>query len=326
MVYFLYLILAAAVVLISIKCADYVDMLDKKTNLSGAFIGGVILAAVTSLPELFTSLTAVIAVQNEGLVLGNILGSDIFNLVIFGGGILFAARSFSQSRIGKSHRATIYFTLTVYLLLTLAVVFGWEVSVLNISVYSIVIFLIYLASLKFMSSDDAESEGEDVSKLTVKQVVVRFILFSLLLIAASIAITYVTDEISAQLDLGSSLVGAVFLGVATSLPELSSSIALIRRKNFNAMIGNVCGSNLFNFCILFLADLFCRRGSILSAELYSARDITQAGYMILFGMLSSAAGLVALFCRKKEVKSRAPYMLCGAVMIGSYLTFLLLSI
>ncbi len=326
MIYFLYLILAAAVVLISIKCADYVDMLDKKTNLSGAFIGGVILAAVTSLPELFTSLTAVIAVQNEGLVLGNILGSDVFNLTIFGGGALFAAKGFSQSRIGKSHRTTIYFTVAVYLLLTMAVVFGWEFSIFNISVYSIVIFLLYLVSLKFMSSDDVESEGEDTNNLTVKQVVVRFILFSVLLVAASIAITYVTDEISAQLNLGSSLVGAVFLGVATSLPELSSSIALIRRKNFNAMVGNVCGSNLFNFCILFLADLFCRRGSILSGALYTARDITQSGYMILFGLLSSLAGLAALFCRKKEVKSRVPYMICGAVMIGSYITFLVLSV
>ena len=80
-----YLLVAAAVVICSIKCADYVDLLDKKTRISGAFIGGVILAAVTSLPELVTSISSVTVVQNPGLVIGNVLGSNIFNLCIFGG-------------------------------------------------------------------------------------------------------------------------------------------------------------------------------------------------------------------------------------------------
>ncbi len=326
MIYLLYLVLAAAVVLISIKCADYVDLLDKKTKLSGAFIGGVILAAVTSLPELFTSLTAVVAVQNEGLVLGNILGSDVFNLTIFGGSILFAAKAFSKSTVGKSHTITLICTLVVYALLAVAVVFGLEVSVFNTSIYTIGAFVVYLVSLKFMSSDDSSNDEADHNPLTVKQIIIRFVLLSVLLVVVSIAITYVTDEISARLNLGSSLIGAVFLGVATSLPELSSSIALVKKKNFNAMVGNVCGSNVFNFAILFLADLCCRRTSLLDAMHYAAVDIKQAGLMIIFGALSSFVGIVALLAKKYEVKRNVIYMLCGATMIGSYIAFLVLSV
>lgn len=326
MIYLLYLMLAAAVVLISIKCADYVDLLDKKTNLSGAFIGGVILAAVTSLPELFTSLTAVVAVQNEGLVLGNILGSNVFNLTIFGGSILLAAKSFADSKVGKSHMITLICTMVVYALLTLAVVFGLECSFLNISVYTFAAFVIYLVSLKFMSGDESENDEEDESSLSVKQITVRFVLLSVLLVASSIAITYVTDEISVRLNLGSSLVGAVFLGVATSLPELSSSIALVRRKNFNAMIGNVCGSNMFNFAILFIADLCCRRSSLLDAMHYSAVDVDQASLMIIWGMISAGAGIVALISKRFEIKPRVVYMLCGAIMLASYFAFLVLSV
>ena len=61
MLYLEYIVLAILVVFLSVRLSYYVDCLDKKTNLSGAFIGGVMLAAVTSLPELFTSLTAVLA-------------------------------------------------------------------------------------------------------------------------------------------------------------------------------------------------------------------------------------------------------------------------
>ena len=80
---FVYLGVAALVVFFSIKLSDYVDLLDKKTNLSGALVGGILLAAVTSLPELFTSITSTIFLGNNSYVMGNILGSDIFNVTLF---------------------------------------------------------------------------------------------------------------------------------------------------------------------------------------------------------------------------------------------------
>ena len=78
----LYLVAAAAVVFFSIKLSDYVDLLDKTTNLSGALLGSIMLAAVTSLPELFTSITATVLIKDNSLVLGNILGSNIFNILL----------------------------------------------------------------------------------------------------------------------------------------------------------------------------------------------------------------------------------------------------
>ena len=64
-----YILLAIGVIIISIYLSKYVDALDKKTKLSGAFIGGIMLAAVTSLPELFTSITAVVFLNQYQLVL-----------------------------------------------------------------------------------------------------------------------------------------------------------------------------------------------------------------------------------------------------------------
>lgn len=81
MIYVVYIILAAAVVFASNLAAKYVDILDKQTSLSGAFIGGVMLSAVTSLPELSSTFT-LFRIKNHDIAVGNIVGSNIFNFVI----------------------------------------------------------------------------------------------------------------------------------------------------------------------------------------------------------------------------------------------------
>ncbi len=63
-----YIVLAVLVIGLSMRLSSYVDMLDKQTNLSGAFLGGVMLAAVTSLPELFTSISGVVFLNEPELV------------------------------------------------------------------------------------------------------------------------------------------------------------------------------------------------------------------------------------------------------------------
>ena len=69
-----YAVSALLVILLSLKLSNYVDLLDKQTNLSGAFLGGVLLAAITSLPELFTSISSVVFLDEPEMVVGNILG------------------------------------------------------------------------------------------------------------------------------------------------------------------------------------------------------------------------------------------------------------
>ena len=66
MIYLIYIILALTVIGFSIKAADYVDLIDRKTNISGAFIGGVMLAAITSLPEFLQACSAALILNNSG--------------------------------------------------------------------------------------------------------------------------------------------------------------------------------------------------------------------------------------------------------------------
>lgn len=325
----LYFLVATIVVLFSIKCADYVDMIDKKTNISGAFIGGVILAAVTSLPELVTSISS-IAIGNAGLIIGNVLGSDLFNLCIFGALTLVAVRNYKDSKVGASHVMTIVCTILAYFTTGAVLFFNWgSIPGVEINVASVIIVILYAVSCKFMASDDGENDSEDDNDLTIKQVVIRFVLCALGLVASSVAITYITDILAAKLNLGSSVAGALFLGVATSIPELTSSIALVRKGNFNAMIGNVLGSNMFNYIIFSLADIVAFGENVYVANHESLGD---SKLLIIFGLASTILTLASLVLKRFAKPEKKNTALCiimavfGAMILASYIGFLVCSI
>lgn len=317
MIYVQYLLLALLTVYLSVRLSYYVDCLDKKTSLSGAFIGGVMLAAVTSLPELFTSLTAVLALDQPSLVQGNVLGSNIFNLCVIGGLVLFTSRRYQKASLSRTHTSTLIFGIVMYLLVLFAVVKPIELQLgfLNLNLMSILVLLVYGINVKFMGNDNSVEHTEDTSiTLSVRQIVLRFLLFAAALVIVSILLTNVTDKIAEELQLGATLAGAIFLGIATSLPELSASVNLVRIGNYNASFGNIVGSNLFNFIILSFADVLYTKGSIYMNE-------PQVMNMLVFGMLSMLCALGLIFGKQK----RRIVRLCGVLILISYVTCLFVS-
>lgn len=257
-IYPIYVALLVLVVWLSIKLAHLVDLLDKKTSISGAFIGGVLLAGVTSLPELFTSISSVAIVRNPGLVIGNILGSDVFNLMIVALYAFIFFKSFKKVKFSKWHLISLLALLAMFGLTAYAVFAPVSIQPMigDINAISFIILAIYIIVL-IKQPKEADKDDEEIdSKLTLKQIIILFIVASLVLIAASIGITYATDVIVDMNEwLSGSIGGAVLLGVATSLPEVISTFELFRKKNLDSGIGNMIGSCTFNFMILAIADL-----------------------------------------------------------------------
>jgi cation:H+ antiporter len=314
MIYLAYLIVAALVVLLSNKASEYVDLLDKKTSLSGAFIGGVMLSAVTSLPELFTSISSTVFLDKPGLCMGNILGSNLFNLVIIACLTLIFYKAFSSAKLVKSHAVVALFVVLIYLVILANMYSYLSVEIMTVSVTSLIIIVLYALGIKFMSGDNGEESDEDEvdSNLTIKQIVVRFVLVSLGIIALSIIITYITDDISERLNLGKGLAGAIFLGIATSLPELSSTITLFRIKNYNIAFGNIIGSNIFNFLILAIADVIYVGGG-----LYDFSDPKTVN-LLIFGTVAAVAVLLMI-----KWKNKLTQLVCPLAIIACYLLFLI---
>ena len=318
LIYIQYLFLASCVVILSLFLSKYVDALDKKTNLSGAFIGGILLAAVTSLPEFITSLTAIFSLNQPSLVQGNVFGSNVFNLTILGACILLFPKKFKEGYVAKSHLLTSILTIILFIVcfIGMKINISLNLGFLNVSYASIIIIILYIINITKMNSDSSESSDEDDNvNLTVKQIIIRFIFCSILLVIFSMLLTKVTDKLNSTLGLGATVGGAIFLGIATSLPELTSSFNLVRLGNFNASFGNVIGSNLFNFTILAIGDLFYSKGNIFSPD-------KQADNLIIWGILGTILVIGTLYTKKNTKLS----MLLGVGIIACYIASILFSL
>ena len=324
MLYLIYIVTVVAVVWFSILASRYIDMIDRSTRLSGAFLGGVLLSAITSLPELFTSISATVLIDNPSLCIGNILGSNLFNFGMLAVVILFFLSSFSRASLAVSHRYVMLFLMMMYLATALNwkvmgddnIIFGGENPWFYVSITSVIVLVLYTLSVRFLAGDNGsgdEEVGDDEVALSLRAIVVRFVLASIGIIVASIILTYVTDDIATELNLGSGLAGALFLGVATSLPEVTSTISLFRMRNFDIAFGNIAGINVFNFFVLAIADILYSGGSVYHF------DDEKVIYLTVFGMASSA--LIYLMIRVRSAWMKA---LLAIGTVACYLAFLML--
>jgi len=304
-IYPVYALLLVAMVFLSIKLADLVDLLDKKTCISAVFIGSVLLAAVTSLPELFTSISAILIVKDPQLVIGNILGSDIFNIMITSIYTIVFFTQFKKSDIHKWHLVLTLALLGMYALSMYALLAPENLQLMigDINFISVLLLLVYIVLMvKQPKQDEVENIQETESKLTLKQIIWLFIIFGILLIGVSIAITYMTDLIKHEIAwLNGTIAGAIFLGVATSLPEVISTFHLFKLKNLNAGLGNMIGSCTFNLLILVFADVISWANIGGNSADVTARGIfisnIDSQQLIIFGAMSIAALSLALFLK-----------------------------
>ena len=315
MIYVLYLVVAALVTFMSIKASEYVDMLDKTTSLSGAFLGGILLSAVTSLPELFTSISSTLMLDQPGLCIGNILGSNLFNYAMLSVFILTAVAKFAKCELSKIH-----FVVAVSVIamggLILCNKYGFlAFDIGNVSITSVLIILLYVATVYVMYKMGGTSESDDGDPVTLsrKQILTRFTLVSVGIVVFSIILTYITDELSVRLNLGKTVAGALFLGVATSLPETASTFTLFKLKNYDVAVGNIVGSCLFNFTILSVADFFYRGGGI-----YTIAETSTMNLIIFASVASVLAGIML------KLRNKATAIICPVGIIASYIAFLAL--
>ena len=166
---------------------------------------------------------------------------------------------------------------------------------------------------------------EDKSKLSVKQIWILFAICSVLLIAASIFVTIVTKKvISADegFDIGETFGGSLFLGVATSLPEVTATITLCKKKNFDAAYGDIFGSCVFNIIILAIADAlsFNSITHIYSIDSSSFMLIIGTAFVLILSLIS------IIFIRSKKfknnAKSRIILYVISILLIASYIAYL----
>ena len=281
-----FLVLAFLTMFSSIRLSYYGDALSKQTKLGSAFIGGLLIASITSLPELITSISAVV-LNNPSLSFGDILGSDMFNIFVLSVYNLY----FFKKDIFRNTNSKFKYECTILIIEYLLIILGTKTNFLDFSTVTlIVMYILYL--IKVIKTSDKENSSEEY----IKNPLLKFILFSLILIVLSILLTMQADKIShIYPQVSSSTIGAILLGITTSLPEVVSTYALIKYNNIDMAISNMLGSNIFNFLVLALSDFF-----VTNNHIYNYSDIYS--YMYLIGGLIVTSLLLVLITRKNKKK------------------------
>ncbi len=309
MVWLLFIISSAVVVIAAIKLAQYGDVIAVRTKLSGMFIGTLLMAGATSLPELLAAVNA-LSIGAPNLAAGGLFGSSMFNMFMLGVLDLFNQKTRILRRVAMNHALTaslanMLMGLAVFFLLAnVDLKLGW------VGLDSLLIMIAYVAGVRLLQQqggappDAPEIENEKVPSL--KRALFGFALATLVLVIVTPYLVESANEIAEITGLSAGFIGATLLAITTSLPELVATIAAVQIGAYDLAIGNLFGSNLFNMFVLGLTDVFYLDGRFLGAI-----DPTFA-LVALLGLLLTTLGLIGNIAR---VERRLLFVEIDALLI-----------
>lgn len=247
------------------------DKLAISTGMGKLWIGLILVAGVTSLPELMVGISSSAIVESADLAVGDILGSCAFNL-----GLLSLMDLFTTKRqplfkiVSQNHILAAAFGLILITLAGLGIYLNKDLILTpSIGITSFSFVIIYLISIRTIflfqksTKQTANSEMDHQDAIRLKPLIFDFIVTSIIIVLSALSLPYFAESIAQRSGLSQSFVGMLFLAVSTSLPEVSVSLASIRSGNADLAVGNLLGSNIFNVFILFIDDLFYTKGHIL---------------------------------------------------------------
>lgn len=268
-----FILCTGVIVYAGTKLSRYADIIAELTGLGRTWIGVILLASVTSLPELMTGVSSIAIFDLPNIAVGDVLGSCMFNILIIA--LLDFSRR-SEPISSQTHRGQILtggYGILLLGLVSLAIIADSKIPVVGwFGLYSLFFILIYFGAIRmiFMYEkrrhlpENVEKQESRYGKISKKKVYLKYAFFAILIIGAAMWLPHLGDQIAEMTGLGKTFVGTIFIALSTSLPELVVSFGALRIGSIDLMFGNLFGSNLFNIGILAIDDLLYTKGALLS--------------------------------------------------------------
>jgi cation:H+ antiporter len=231
------------------------------------------------------------------LALGNILGSCLYNLSLLAVIDLLEGRGPLTSKIGKGHIVLASLSIITICLASIAMLGATYLPIGWIGAETLLIALVYLYGSRLLyryekknlpALSEQESGKSDGHRMSTARALLNFAAAAGFIIAAGVLLTDAADSIAIETGLGYTFVGSIFLAISTSLPETVTTITAVRLGLLDMAVANVFGANFMNLFIIFIADLFYRKGPLLYAvsanNLFSAVFVILLSTFIIFGL------------------------------------------
>ena len=263
------LFLGAAVVvwIAGTRLSRLADAIARRTGIGQATIGVLLLGGVTSLPEIAVAGSAALT-GNGPLAVNNLLGGFTMQVAI----LALADAVFRRGALTRAVPDPVVLLQgsmgVVLMAMVVAAVAVGDVAVLGAGLWSWAIFAVFLVALRLLSKAEGgldwevvgEPPSEELPDVKAPDYGTRTLILHTVGVAAAIfaagwLLSSTAETLAEGTGLGQSFFGAVFVAVATSLPEVSTVIAAMRLKRYVMAVSDILGTNLFDIALILVVDL-----------------------------------------------------------------------
>jgi len=268
MVWVQFIIASAILVFTAMQLAKYGDIIAIRTKLGGMFIGTLLLAGATSLPELLTTINSLN--QNvPNLAAGNMFGSNMFNMFMLAVLDLTNQNKRILRQVAMKHALTAGLAI---LLIGMAIFFidinqDWKIGWVGLD--SIMLMVVYLGGVRLLQGNSPppppSTADLDPKLPPLWKALLGFGIATAILVAVAPLLVSSSAHIAELTGLGAGFVGIILVGMVTSLPEMVTTISAARIGAYDLAVGNLFGSNVFNMFALGLTDVFLTSGRFIGA-------------------------------------------------------------
>jgi cation:H+ antiporter len=282
----------------------------------------ILLASVTSLPELVSSISAVVVVGAPDIAVGNMLGSCLVNLAMLAV-VDWRCRDDSlYRRASRSHLLSAGFGVILLCLAGIGILLGTAFPALalalgHVSYFSPVLVLLYAVAVRTVLLQEREqvrSFAEGVASrypaITLPKALCGYALAGSVVTLAGVWLPVAGEALAQHMGWSGSFIGTLLMASATTLPELAVTLSAVRMGAVDMAVGNLLGSNLFNMAILALDDMLYRPGPIFAGV------PALLAVSALAGSLMTGMTIVGLVCRSRQhVFGRLSWVSAGLIAV-----------
>ena len=296
-----YVLLVAGFVLL-IKGADFFveasSSVARMLRVPSIIIGLTIVAFGTSAPELAVSTTASLAGNND-IAVGNVIGSNIFNLLVVLGacGVVHTFRV----RLRWDFIASIVAGAILFLMIFRDLFLSRTEAFILLGLFAV--FMVLTVRDALINRVQAE---EETKIMPLPRCVIYIVGGLAAIVCGGDLVVDCASEIALNFGLSQTLVGLTVVALGTSLPELVTSIVASRKGENGLALGNVIGSNIFNILMVLAMSAAVKP---IAVNLFTVIDAT---CLVVFSLIT------LLLCRSRERLSRME----GLIMLGMYTAYL----
>ena len=331
MIWFKFVLCLAIILFAGAKLARYGDAIAEKTGLGRIWIGLLLIAAVTTMPEIVTGVSSVALVDSPDLALGTLFGSCLFNISILALLDILHRSTPVLTEASPRHIASAGWGILLIAIAAGGIIAGQRFSGLGlgwVGIPSIVIVVVYLAGMRrtFLSERSHQSSAAKGDSLQYKEILsrtvyLRFALAAAAVIGAGIWLSLIGQEIAEVTGWGTSFVGSLFLAIATSAPELVVAITALHIGAIDMAVADVLGANMLDIAVIILVDIAYSKGFVLSSV--SSSHLITAAVVVMMNLVV-IAGLKARQRRRTSTFiSWYAVALIGLYIFGAYALFTL---